>query len=72
MKKLSPAQIKMLHELIEEHHLGPTGYWYFGQSSRKTGDLLVKAGVAEKDEDYNKWRVGYRITQAGRDLINVK
>lgn len=69
MKKLSSAQVKMLHELLEEHHLGPTGFWYFGDSSRKTGDLLVKAGLAEKDNTYSKFRVGYRITQAGRDLL---
>lgn len=72
MKKLSSTQVKMLHELLEEHHEGPTGFWYFGDSSRKTGDLLVKAGVAEKDKTYSKFRVGYRITQAGRDLLNSR
>ncbi len=67
--KYSSAQIKMLYELEEDHPDGPTAFWYFGDSRRKTGDILVKNGVADKDGTYNKYRVGYRLTQAGRDLI---
>jgi hypothetical protein len=70
MKKPSQAQIKLLQELLEEHHLGPQGFWYFGDSSRKTGDILVSNGLAEKDKTYCKYRVGYRLTQSGRDLLN--
>lgn len=69
--KLSKAQLRMLQDLAEEHLLGRMNYYYYPTRQRKTGDLLVEKGLAEKDPVDSMTRAGFRITEAGRDWLEA-
>lgn len=69
--KFSSAQIHMLYELAEDHPEGSTGYWFFPDRQRKTGKILSAIGLVEQEPGYSKYKVGYRLTQAGGDLIEA-
>jgi len=74
MKAPSKAQINLMQELAEEHPHGPKEYWYFPPGKQRTGDILVECGLIDKDpgSGVGYWRVGYRLTEAGRKWLETK
>lgn len=69
-KAFTATQIRMLHELKEEHPVGPDEYWYFPYRQHRTGDILVEKGLIERDPmtQYGV-KIGYRLTEKGRELL---
>jgi len=73
MKAPSKAQISLMRELVEEHPHGPKEYWYFPIGKQRTGDILAERGLIDKDpgSGFGHWRVGYRLTEAGRKFLET-
>ena len=67
--RLTGAQRRMLIDLSEPNK-NPRNVWYYPTGKSRTGDVLVRLGLAEVFADGMPHRIGYALTQRGIDSVD--